>query len=246
MLELTGKNAIVTGAGRGIGLAIAKKLASLGANVAILDLSGPQDAATALAAEFGVKAAGYDCNVAKEDSVKEVFKQVIADFGSVEILVNNAGITRDNLLMRMSEDEFDSVIAVNLRSIFLCTKTIIRQMLKQKYGRIINMASINGIQCQPGQANYAASKAGVIGLTKSSAKEFAAKGVTINALAPGFIKTEMTAKLDAETAEAYTQAIPQKRMGLPEDVANAVAFFASEESGYITGQVLPIDGGLTA
>jgi 3-oxoacyl-[acyl-carrier protein] reductase len=246
MFDLTGKNAIVTGAGRGIGLSVARKLASQGVNLAIIDLGDSAEAIAGIEKDFGVKAKAWACNVADTDAVTATFKEIVAEFGSVEILVNNAGITRDALLMRMKDEEFDSVLTVNLRSMFVTTKAIIRQMMKQKYGRIINMASINGIQGQPGQANYAASKAGVIGMTRSNAKEFAAKGVTINALAPGFIETDMTAKMAEETINAYVEAIPAKKMGQPEDVANAVCFLASEEAGYITGQVLPIDGGLTA
>lgn len=245
MLNFKGKNAIVTGGNQGIGLEICRVLASRGCNVAVLDISlGDGSSVSALQAEFGVKAKGYACNVAKTEDVESVFKQVVEDFGTVEVLVNNAGITRDSLLMRMKDEEFDAVIAVNLRSVFVCTKAIIRQMLKQKYGRIVNVSSINGIRCQPGQANYAASKAGVIGITKSTAKEFAPKGITINAVAPGFIRSAMTDKLPPETVAMYKEGVPMKDLGSPRDVANAVAFLASEEAGYITGTVINVDGGL--
>lgn len=246
MIDLTGKTAIITGSGRGIGYAVASKLAMQGANIVVLDLGGYNEAAAKIAKDYGVKAKGYECNVTSTESVTAVFKEVVAEFGSADILVNNAGITRDSLLMRMKEEDFDSVININLKSVFVCTKAIVRQMLKQKWGRIINMASINGIQGQAGQANYAASKAGIIGMTKSNSKEFAAKNITVNAVAPGFIATDMTAKMDKETIDTYCEAIPQKRMGSPEDIANVVCFLASEEAAYVTGQVLPVDGGLTA
>jgi len=247
MLDLKGKTAIITGATRGIGLEITRVLASRGCNVAMLDIQlGDGVSIEEVAKDFGVVAKGYACDVSNTDAVEATFKQVIADFGKVQILVNNAGITRDQLLMRMKDDEFDSVIAVNLRSAFVCTRAISRHMMGNRTGRIINMASINGIRCQAGQANYAASKAGVIGLTKSNAMELASRGVTVNAVAPGFIKTAMTDKLPKEAVEKYTAAIPLQAMGSPRDVANAVAFLASDEAAYITGQVLGVDGGLNA
>jgi 3-oxoacyl-[acyl-carrier protein] reductase len=247
MFELKGKNAIITGGMRGIGFEVARVLAKQGANVALLDVDlGENEAEKGITDEFSVRSKGYVCDVSNTDAVAGVFKQVIEDFGRVDILVNNAGITRDSLLMRMKDEDFDSVIAVNLRSIFVTTKAIIRHMMKNKWGRIVNMASINGIVCQPGQANYAASKAGVIGITKSTAKEFAAKGVTINAVAPGFIRTAMTANLTEAQVKMFESAVPMKDMGLPEDVANACLFLASEEARYITGHVLSVDGGLNA
>ncbi len=247
MFELKGKNAIITGGMRGIGFEVARVLAKQGANVALLDVNlGENEAEKGITDEFSVRAKGYVCDVSNTDAVAGVFKQVIEDFGQVDILVNNAGIARDSLLMRMKDEDFDSVIAVNLRSIFVTTKAIIRHMMKNKWGRIVNMASINGIVCQPGQANYAASKAGVIGITKSTAKEFAAKGVTINAVAPGFIRTAMTANLTEDQVKMFESAVPMKDMGLPEDVANACLFLASEEARYITGHVLSVDGGLNA
>ena len=247
MIDLKGKTAIITGATRGIGLEISRVLASRGANVAMLDIQlGDGQSIVDVAKDFGVTAKGYACNVADTDAVEATFKQIIADFGKVQILVNNAGITRDQLLMRMKDDEFDSVIAVNLRSVFVCTRAIARHMMGNRSGRIINMASINGIRCQAGQANYAASKAGVIGITKSNAMEMASRGITVNAVAPGFIKTAMTEKLPAEAVAKYTAAIPLQAMGLPRDVANAVAFLASDEAAYVTGQVLGVDGGLNA
>ena len=246
MIDLKGKTAIVTGATRGIGLEISKVLASRGANIALLDIQLGDESSIKEVAALGVTAKGYACDVSNTEAVEATFKQVIADFGKVHILVNNAGITRDQLLMRMKDDEFDSVIAVNLRSAFVCTRAIARHMMGNRAGRIINMASINGIRCQAGQANYAASKAGVIGLTKSNAMELASRGITVNAIAPGFIKTAMTDKLPAEAVAKYTAAIPLQAMGLPKDVANAVAFLASDEASYITGQVLGVDGGLNS
>jgi 3-oxoacyl-[acyl-carrier protein] reductase len=247
MIDLKGKTAIITGATRGIGLEITRVLASRGCNVAMLDIQlGDGTSIADVASDFGVVAKGYVCDVSNTDAVEGTFKQVIADMGKIQILVNNAGITRDQLMMRMKDEEFDSVIAINLRSVFVCTRAISRHMMGNRSGRIINMASINGIRCQAGQANYAASKAGVIGITKSNAMELASRGVTVNAVAPGFIRTAMTEKLPAEAVAKYTAAIPLQSMGSPRDVANAVAFLASDEAAYITGQVLGVDGGLNA
>lgn len=246
MIDLKGKTAIVTGATRGIGLEISKVLAENGCNIAILDIQLGDGSSMAEISALGVQCKGYACDVSNTTAVKDVFKAVIADFGKVDILVNNAGITRDGLMMRMKDEDFDSVIQVNLRSAFVCTREISTHMMKNRAGRIINMASINGIRCQAGQANYAASKAGLIGLTKSNAMELASRGITVNAVAPGFIKTAMTEKLPAEAIAKYTEAIPLKELGLPRDIANAVAFLASNEASYITGQVLGIDGGLNA
>ena len=246
MGKLTGKKAIVTGASRGIGLAIATKLASEGADVAILSTSVKEELAAKLSAELGVQVKSYACNVADSQTVQDVFKQIIADMGTVDILVNNAGITRDGLLMRMKDEDFDAVIATNLRSVFLCTRAVARTMMGKRTGRIINISSINALRGQAGQANYAASKAGIIGLTKTNAMEFAARGITVNAVAPGFIGTDMTAKITPEALEKYTNSIPVQRIGQPKDVANAVAFLVSDEASYITGQVLGVDGGLGA
>ncbi|MGL1936175.1 MAG: 3-oxoacyl-[acyl-carrier-protein] reductase [Fibrobacterales bacterium] len=247
MLDFTGKNAIVTGATRGIGLEVARSLAAQGCNIAVLDINlGDNSSIEGIVKDFGVKAKGWVCDVSNTEAVTTVFKEIIAEFGTVEVLVNNAGITRDSLLMRMKDEDFDSVIAVNLRSVFVTTKAIVRQMMKQKYGRIVNTASINGLVCQAGQANYAASKSGVIGITKSNAKEFAAKGITINAVAPGFIRTDMTDKLSDEQIAAFSEAIPSKALGTPKDVANAVCFLASEEAGYINGHILSVDAGMNA
>lgn len=248
MLSLEGQNAIVTGASRGIGRAVAEKLASAGANLAIIATRQEvvDQVASEIAEKYNIKAKGYALNVASFDDTVSVYGEVVKEFGSVEILVQNAGITRDGLLMRMKEGDWDSVIDVNLKSVFNGTKAICRQMLKQKYGRIINLSSINGIVCQPGQANYAASKAGVIGITKSNAKEFASKGVTVNAVAPGFIQTDMTDELTDAQKEEILKTIPVSRLGAAEDIANGVLFLASKEASYITGQILSIDGGMNA
>ena len=246
MFQLTNKNAIVTGASRGIGLEIARVLASCGANVAIIATKENPDIAENIAKEFNVRCISYGLDVSSTEAVTETFKKIIEEFGSVDILVNNAGITRDGLLMRMKDEDFDDVIRINLRSIFVCTKAISRHMMSRRQGRIINMASINGIRTQAGQANYAASKAGLIGITKSNAMEFASRGITVNAVAPGFIQTAMTEKLPQETVEKYKAAIPLQSLGTPSDVAYAVAFLASDEARYITGQVLGVDGGLNA
>jgi 3-oxoacyl-[acyl-carrier protein] reductase len=246
MIDLKGKTAIVTGATRGIGLEISKVLAENGANVAIIDIQLGDGSSIKEVEALGVTCKGYACDVSNPEAVEETFKQIVTEFGKVDILVNNAGITRDNLIIRMKQEDFDAVLNVNLRSAFICTKAISSHLMRNRSGRIINMASINGIRCQAGQANYAASKAGIIGLTKSNAMEFAARGVTVNAVAPGFIKTAMTDKLAPETIAKYKEAIPLKDLGSPRDVANVVAFLASNEAAYVTGQVLGVDGGLGA
>jgi 3-oxoacyl-[acyl-carrier protein] reductase len=248
MFDLIGKNAIVTGASRGIGKAIAQTLAKAGANVALIatGIDSVEKLANEISSEFGVKANGYALNVADYEQTQVVFNQILTDFGSVEILVNNAGITRDGLLMRMKEDDWNQVIDVNLKSVFNTVKALSRSMLRQKYGRIINMSSINGIVAQPGQANYAASKAGVIGITKSLAKEFASKSITVNCIAPGFICTDMTDALSEAQKEEIKKQIPLQSLGSVEDIANGVLFLASSEARYITGQVLSIDGGMNA
>ncbi len=246
MIDLKGKVAIVTGASRGIGLETARVLAACGARVAIIASKENSDLALELSSTCGVEVKSYGCDVSNTEQVTATFKSIIETFGAVDILVNNAGITRDGLLMRMKDEDFDDVIRVNLRSVFVCTRAIARHMMGRRSGRIINMASINGIRTQAGQSNYAASKAGVIGLTKTNAMEMAGRGITINAIAPGFIQTDMTAKLPAEMIEKYKAGIPLQDLGSPRDVANAVAFLASDEARYITGQVLGVDGGLNA
>ena len=249
---MKGRTAVVTGASRGIGRAVAAALASRGANV-VINYAGNRQAAEetqALCAQAAA-AGGYDAeslivcaDIADSDACSALIEAAVTKFGSVDILVNNAGITRDNLLMRMSESEFDDVIATNLRGTFLMMKAVSRQMMKQPYGRIINMASIVGVRGNSGQINYAASKAGVIGMTKSFAKEVAARGITVNAVAPGFIETDMTKALQKAAADAIMSGIPMKRMGRAEEVAEAAAFFASEAASYVTGQVLCVDGGM--
>lgn len=243
---LSGKAALVTGASRGIGREIALELARNGVNVAV-NYSGSKDKAEAVAEEIralGQESIVIQANVAEEESVKAMVKQTIEAFGSLDILVNNAGITRDNLLMRMKEADFDAVIQTNLKGVFLCTKAVTRQMMKQKAGRIINVASIVGVSGNPGQANYVAAKAGVIGLTKTAAKELAARNVLVNAVAPGFITTDMTDEMTDEQKQAMQSVIPLGKPGKPEDVARVVRFLASEDSNYMTGQTLHIDGGM--
>ncbi|MEW4411819.1 3-oxoacyl-[acyl-carrier-protein] reductase [Clostridium sp. AN503] len=244
---LTDKIAVVTGASRGIGREVAKTLAAKGATV-IVNYNGSAAKAEEVVNE--IKAAGgnaeaVQCNVAEFEKAAELMEYVVKQYGRVDILVNNAGITRDNLLMKMSEEDFDAVINTNLKGAFNCIKHISRQMLKQRSGRIINMASVVGVMGNAGQANYAASKAGLIGMTKSVARELASRGITCNAVAPGFIVTEMTDVLSDAVKEAMTAQIPLKRFGATQDIANAVAFLASEEAAYITGQVLCVDGGMT-
>lgn len=243
---LNDKVAVVTGASRGIGRAIAVKLAKEGAAV-IVNYNGSTAKAEEVVAEIvnaGGKAEAYQCNVAEFDKAAELMSDVIKKYGKVDILVNNAGITRDNLMMKMSEEDFDAVISTNLKGTFNCIKHVSRQMLKQKSGRIINISSVSGVMGNAGQVNYAASKAGVIGMTKSVARELASRGITANAVAPGFICTEMTDVLSDTVKGAITETIPMRQFGQVEDVANTVAFLASEEARYITGQVICVDGGM--
>ncbi|HJV16912.1 MAG TPA: 3-oxoacyl-[acyl-carrier-protein] reductase [Bacillales bacterium] len=245
-MNLEGKVALVTGASRGIGREIALELASQGANVAV-NFAGNEAKANEVVDK--IKALGRDafaikCDVSKTEEVSQMVKETIERFGSLDILVNNAGITRDNLLMRMKDEEWDDVININLKGVFLCTKAVTRQMMKQRNGRIINIASIVGVSGNPGQANYVAAKAGVIGLTKTAAKELAARNITVNAIAPGFITTDMTDKLTEEIKIEMLKQIPLARFGEPKDIAKAAAFLASTDSAYMTGQTLHIDGGM--
>jgi len=246
MKLLEGKNAIITGASRGIGKGIAEVFAKHGANVAFT-YSSSAEAANQLEKELqelGIKAKGYKSNAADFKEAEELVKDVLQDFGSIDILVNNAGITKDNLLMRMSEEDFDKVVEVNLKSVFNMTKAVQRTMLKQRQGSIINMSSVVGVKGNAGQANYAASKAGMIGFSKSMALELGSRNIRTNVIAPGFIETEMTGKLDEKTVEGWRESIPLKRGGTPEDIANTCVFLASDLSAYITGQVINVDGGM--
>lgn len=243
---LKGKSALVTGASRGIGRSIALELAQQGANV-VVNYAGNEEKAQYVVDELlklGVKAFKIKADVSVEADVKEMVKQTINEFGSLDILVNNAGITKDNLLMRMKEDEFDQVININLKGVFLCTKAVSRQMMKQKSGKIINVASIVGVSGNPGQANYVAAKAGVIGLTKTTAKELATRNILVNAVAPGFISTDMTDELTDEQKESMLSLVPLAKLGTPENVASVVRFLASKDADYITGQTIHIDGGM--
>ncbi|NHF60154.1 3-oxoacyl-[acyl-carrier-protein] reductase [Flavobacteriaceae bacterium TP-CH-4] len=246
MKLLEGKNVIITGASRGIGRGIAEVFADHGANVAFTYSSSE---APALELEKGliakgVKAKAYKSNAASFEESEKLVEQVLEDFGGIDVLINNAGITKDNLLMRMGEEDFDSVIEINLKSVFNMTKAVQRTLLKQRKGSIINMSSVVGVKGNAGQANYAASKAGMIGFTKSVALELGSRNIRCNAIAPGFIETEMTDKLDEKVVQGWRDGIPLKRGGKPEDVANACLFLASDLSDYITGQVLNVDGGM--
>lgn len=246
MKILDGKTAIITGATRGIGKGVAILFAQQGANVAFT-YSSSVEAANQLEIElqsFGVKAKGYQSNAADFDQAQQLVDEVLSTFGNIDVLINNAGITKDNLLMRMSEEDFDKVVEVNLKSVFNMTKAVQRTMLKNRKGSIINMSSVVGVKGNAGQANYAASKAGVIGFSKSVALELGSRNIRCNVIAPGFIETEMTAKLGEEVVKGWTDAIPLKRGGTPEDVANACVFLASDMSAYITGQVINVDGGM--
>ncbi len=245
-MKLLGKVALVTGASRGIGRDIAIELAKAGANVAV-NYAGSEARANEVVQEIqslGREAFAVQCDVANGESVAVMVKQTIDRWGSLDILVNNAGITRDNLIMRMKEDEWDDVINTNLKGVFLCTKAVTRQMMKQKSGRIINISSVVGESGNAGQANYVAAKAGVIGLTKTTAKELAPRGITVNAVAPGFITTDMTDKLTDEIKEGMLKMIPLAKFGEPKDIANAVTFLASDDSRYITGQTIHVNGGM--
>lgn len=245
-MSFTGKTAVVTGGSRGLGRAVCLELAAGGANM-VLCYAGNEAAAqeTVSACEaLGARALAVRCNVAEAGEVKALMDAAVQAFGRIDILVNNAGVTRDGLLMMMKEDDFDAVIDANLKGTFLCMKAVARQMVKQRYGRIVNLSSVVGLRGNAGQVNYAASKAGVIGMTKSLAKELAGRNITVNAVAPGFIATDMTAAMPEAAKTAALAAIPMGRMGAPEDVAKAVAFLAGEDAAYITGQVLAVDGGM--
>lgn len=245
MIQLAGKNALVTGAGRGIGREIALTLAKAGANVGVCDL----DEATAQSTAAEVQASGRSakalrCDVSKASDITDMVSAFSATFPTLDILVNNAGITRDGLIVRMKEEDWDLVLAINLKSAFLCCKEVARLMMKARTGKIVNIASVVGIMGNAGQANYSASKAGLIGLTKTLAREFASRNIQVNAVAPGFIQTAMTDKLSPQDKEKLASQIPMQRLGMPLDVANAVLFLASGLADYITGQVIPVDGGL--
>ncbi|MGG4453605.1 3-oxoacyl-[acyl-carrier-protein] reductase [Brevibacillus porteri] len=243
---LTGKTALVTGASRGIGRAIALKLAEAGANV-VVNYAGSEAAASetvALIKEMGRDAIMIRANVSSTEDVNDMFKAALEHFGVIDILVNNAGITRDNLIMRMKEDEWDDVIATNLKGVFNCVKAATRPMMKQRSGKIINITSVVGVLGNAGQANYVAAKAGVIGLTKTAARELASRNITVNAVAPGFIDTEMTAVLPEDVKAGLTSQIPLARLGQTDDIAAVVLFLASDAANYMTGQTLHVDGGM--
>jgi len=246
MRILEGKNVIITGASRGIGRGIATAFADQGANIAFTYSSSvhPAEELENELKEKGVQAKAYQSDAASFSACQDLIKMIHEDFEQIDVLINNAGITKDNLLMRMSEDDFDKVIEVNLKSVFNMTKAVQRTMLKQRKGSIINMSSVVGLKGNAGQANYAASKAGIIGFSKSMALELGSRNIRTNVVAPGFIETEMTEKLDEKTIAGWRDAIPLKRGGTPEDIANACIFLASDMSAYITGQVLQVDGGM--
>jgi len=243
--DFAGKAAIVTGGGAGIGLAIARCLAERGADVAIPDYNGPSaEAAAAELAKLGVRTLGLQADVADPERMGQVVEATVAAFGGVHILVNNAGITRDNLLLRMSLEQWEAVVRTNLTGVYVSTHAVLRHMVRQRGGCIVSVASVIGLMGNPGQANYAASKAGVIAFTKSLAREVASRGIRVNAVAPGYIATDMTAKLPEEARQAILRLVPVPRMGTPEDVAGAVRFLCSDEASYITGVCLRVDGGL--
>ena len=247
MKLLDGKVALITGATRGIGKGIAESFAAQGATVAFTYASSAKKAEELekeLSDKFGVKVKGYQSNAADFDAAQELVTEVVKEFGTVDVLVNNAGITRDTLMMRMSEEQWDEVIQTNLKSVFNMTKAVMRTMLKARSGSIINMSSVVGVKGNAGQANYSASKAGILGFTKSIALELGSRNIRCNAIAPGFIETEMTDALDADTVQGWRDSIPLKRGGTPEDVAQACLFLASDMSAYITGQTLNVDGGM--
>lgn len=238
--------ALVTGGSRGIGRAIALALAKAGCDVAV-NYAGNKEAASDVVKQIeqmGRKGLIIQANIGDGQEAKSLVEQTVSHFGKIDILVNNAGITRDNLLMRMKEEEFDQVIETNLKGVFNCLQAVTRPMMRQRYGRIINISSVVGVLGNPGQANYVAAKAGVIGLTKSAARELASRGITVNAIAPGFIETDMTKQLSEDTREQLMAQIPLARLGQPEDIARAVLFLASDDADYMTGQTLHVDGGM--
>lgn len=244
-MELEGKVALVTGAAQGIGKAIAQLLAKNGADVVVSDINLEKAQETSDAIQkMGRRSLALKVNVADLSDVERMVEAILGQFGRIDILVNNAGITRDRLILRMTEEDWDAVLDVNLKGTFHCTKAVIRHMAKQRSGKIVNIASVSGEMGNPGQANYSASKAGVIGFTKTIAREFAARGINVNAIAPGFIQTAMTDAIPEKSKETLIQMIPMERLGQPEDVAEAVLFLVSERSSYITGQVLNVNGGI--
>jgi 3-oxoacyl-[acyl-carrier protein] reductase len=246
ILTLKDKVALVTGSARGIGRAIAETLAQRGADIIVADLRAELAAATAqeIGAATGRRVTSVAVDVSNTASAKAMIDQVLADFGHIDILVNNAGLTRDNLIMRMEEADWDLVLNINLKGVFNCSKAVVRPMMKQHYGRIINISSVSGLAGQAGQANYSASKAGIIGLTKALAREVGSREITVNAVAPGFILTDLTKDLPEELKEATLKAVPLGRWGTTQEIAYAVAFLASDEAAYITGHVLSVDGGM--
>ncbi|MGB9716741.1 MAG: 3-oxoacyl-[acyl-carrier-protein] reductase [Thermodesulfovibrionales bacterium] len=244
-MDFKGQVAIITGGGRGIGKAIAEAFAKKGLNLAIVDID--PDMAVKTASDLStleIKALGMRLDVSNTEEVKKVFSEIKKEFGKIDILINNAGITRDGLMIRMKDEDWDSVIAINLKGVFLCSREAIKDMSQRRYGRIVNVSSVAAFMGNPGQANYSASKAGIIGLTKTAAKEYASRGITVNAVAPGFIETAMTDVLPENVKEEIKKLIPLGRFGTVEDVSNAVVFLASPESGYITGQVIHVNGGM--
>lgn len=242
-MDFSNKTIVVTGAARGIGRKVAEKFAGLNGKVVICDLD--QQAVETAAGEIEGNVAGFKADVTKAADLENLFEKTLEKFGSLDVLINNAGITRDTLMIRMDEKDWDLVLDINLKGAFLATKLAARIMMKQRSGRIINISSVVGLTGNAGQANYSASKAGLIGLTKSAARELAGRGITVNAVAPGFIQTEMTAGLPESAKKEFLNNIALRRAGTPEDIANAIGFLASDEAAYITGQVLAVDGGLT-
>jgi len=245
-MDLSNKVAVVTGSGRGIGRAISLKLAEVGATVVVNDIgeASPVDSVAEEIKAMGGQSLAVLADVSQAQDVSRLVETIVSTFGRVDVLVNNAGISRDQLIIRMSDEDWDKVLSVNLKSVFLCNRAVLRHMIKQRWGRIISIASIVGLVGNPGQANYASAKAGIIGLTRTVAKEVASRGITANAIAPGFIDTEMTQRLEEDWKQQLKKQIPLGYFGSPRDVAEAVAFLASEEARYITGQVLSVDGGM--